>query len=536
MITPMIKIPPSLIKLTRVLSVGLCVATGLLGAFAAPSASAVPTKIMFLGDSITQGGYGYASYRYKTYFKLTTAGHDVDFVGTISTLKYGTFPTTDENYPLYTTTFDRDHQGDWGKDSAWVAARVAGYLTTLELTSKVPDIVLINLGTNDTLYHDAPWTKANLDTIVGLLRAKNPSVKIALSSLLPLSTRAQKVINANTAIAALATQRNTVASPVIYVDTFTGYNQAWNYDGLHPDITGEGVLAQKYFDALVTLLPGASGGGGGTVTLDNADTTDVTVIGSWNASTVTPGYYGSNYIHDNNTGKGTKSVMFLPTLAASGQHLVYARWIADPNRATNVPIDIVSAGGLTSTVTVNQQLNGSTWNLLGLYDLSSSTAELTIRTTGTNGYVLADAAQFVPLASAGGSLVDNATAASTVVTGSWAVSTGTAGYLETNYAHDGNTGKGTKVFGFKPAVAATGLHRVYARWPAEVNRATNVPVDIVTSGGGVTTVTVNQQTNSNTWNLLGTFTLAPANAEVRIRTTGTNGFVVADGVAVVPMP
>lgn len=533
MFTPTIKLPRLISKLARTLSVGLGLATALLGALAAHSAGAVPVKIMCLGDSITHGGYGYASYRYQTYFKLTDAGYDVDFVGTISTLKYGVPPTTDPNYPLYTTTFDRNHQGDWGKDSAWVAARIAGYLTTLG-TGR-PDIALINLGTNDTLNHDAPWTKANLDLIIGHLRSANPNVKIVLSSLLPLSVRAQKVIDTNTAIAALASERNTTASPVIFVDTHTGYNQsAWNYDALHPNVIGEGVLAQHYFNALQTLLSPPSSGG--AVIVDNAQTADVSLIGSWNVSTVAPGYYGSNYIHDNNTGKGTKAVMFLPTLAASGQHLVYARWIADPNRATNVPIDVVSTGGLTSTVTVNQQLNGAAWNLLGLYDLATATAEVTVRNAGTNGYVLADAVQFVPLASAGGSLVDNATAASTVVTGSWAVSTGTPGYLSSNYAHDGNAGKGTKVFGFKPAVAATGLHRVYARWPAEVNRATNVPVDIVTSGGGVTTVTVNQQTNGNTWNLLGTFTLAPANAEVRIRTTGTNGFVVADGVAVVPAP
>lgn len=532
MFTPTIKIPRLISKFTSVLTLGLGLATGLLGALATHSASAVPVKIMCLGDSITHGGYGYASYRYQTYFKLKDAGYDVDFVGTISTLKYGVPPTNDPNYPLYTTTFDRNHQGDWGKDSAWVAARIAGYLTTLG-TGR-PDIALINLGTNDTLNHDAPWTKANLDLIIGHLRAANPNVKVVLSSLLPLSVRAQKVIDTNTAIAALAGERNTTASPVVYVDTHTGYNQqAWNYDALHPNVIGEGVLAQHYFNALQPLLAPPSSGG--TVIVDNAQTADVSLIGSWNVSTVSPGYYGSNYIHDNNAGKGTKAVMFLPTLT-TGSYLVYARWIADPNRATNVPVDVVSTGGVTSTVTVNQQLNGSAWNLLGLYDLSAATAEVTIRNAGTNGYVLADAVQFVPLASAGGVLVDNAAAASTVVTGSWPVSSATAGYLESNYAHDGNTGKGTKVFGFNPAVPSTGSYRVYARWTAEVNRATNVPVDIVTSTGAISTVTVNQQLNGGRWNLLGTFSLAPATAQVKIRTTGTVGYVVADGVCVVPAP
>ncbi|MEO7932506.1 MAG: sialate O-acetylesterase [Chthoniobacterales bacterium] len=267
-----------------------------------------------------------------------------------------------------------------------------------------------------------------------------------------------------------------------------------------------------------------------TLIKDNADASGVTFTGAWNSST-NPDAYLNSYIHDNNTGKGTKGATFTPTLPSDGDYYVYAHWVAAPNRATNVPIDIVTASG-TSTVTVNQQLNGSAWNLLGCYTFSASTASVTIRTTGTNGYVVADAVSLVHVS---GFAVDNTDAPVTIV-GTWSSSTGTPGYLGSNYVHDGNTGKGTKSFSFKPVLSAIGNYRVYARWPAEINRATNVPVDIVTSSGAVKTVTVNQQTNSNTWNLLGTYTLAPANAEVKFRTAGTNGYVIADGVRVIPIP
>ncbi len=134
----------------------------------------------------------------------------------------------------------------------------------------------------------------------------------------------------------------------------------------------------------------------------------------------------------------------------------------------------------------------------------------------------------------GGNLdVDNADTAHTASTGAWTSSTSTPGYLGTDYVHDGNTAKGTKTFSFLPPVTAAGNYLVYARWPADTNRATNVPIDIIKADGTTSTVTVNQQLNSNTWVLLGVFPLSPANAEVRIRTTGTTGYVMADGVRVV---
>jgi hypothetical protein len=128
---------------------------------------------------------------------------------------------------------------------------------------------------------------------------------------------------------------------------------------------------------------------------DNADTTGVDLDGSWVASTATTGYYGTNYIHDNNTGKGTKRVLFQPALGSSGNYNVYMRWTAGSNRATNVPVDILTVNGVV-TVTVNEQLNGGQWVLLGNYPLSYTNAYVAVRTTGTNGYVIADAVKFTP--------------------------------------------------------------------------------------------------------------------------------------------
>lgn len=132
------------------------------------------------------------------------------------------------------------------------------------------------------------------------------------------------------------------------------------------------------------------------VITDNTDTTGaVTITGTWTSSTATTGFYGTDYLHDGNTGQGTKSVAYTPNLPRAGTYQVYARWTASTNRATNVPIDIISSTG-KATVTVNQQNNGGTWVLLGTYDfLHGPVGSVTIRTTGANGYVIADAVRFL---------------------------------------------------------------------------------------------------------------------------------------------
>jgi len=145
-------------------------------------------------------------------------------------------------------------------------------------------------------------------------------------------------------------------------------------------------------DAFQTLVGGAWPT---EVIVDNTDSTGVTITGAWTTSTFSPGYYCTNYIHDGNTGKGSKSVRFTPTIPVSGNYEVFARWISGSDRATNVPIDIVTASG-TSSVQVNEQTNGGQWVSLGTYSFNAGTAgSVLIKNNGTSGYVIVDAVRFV---------------------------------------------------------------------------------------------------------------------------------------------
>ena len=128
--------------------------------------------------------------------------------------------------------------------------------------------------------------------------------------------------------------------------------------------------------------------------VDNLDT-NVTIVGSWGANANKPGFYGTDYHHDENDGKGSKSFTFNAPLPNTGTYEVFMQWSAFSNRATNVPVDIIHDGG-TTTVTVDQTANGDQFNSLGTYTFTAGTGSVEIRTTSTDGFVIADAVKFVP--------------------------------------------------------------------------------------------------------------------------------------------
>ncbi|HWH67944.1 MAG TPA: FAD-dependent oxidoreductase, partial [Candidatus Sulfotelmatobacter sp.] len=134
--------------------------------------------------------------------------------------------------------------------------------------------------------------------------------------------------------------------------------------------------------------------------IDNLHTNRVEITGVWTSSSYNNGYYGQDYLHDGNTNKGACSVRFRPDVPLRGNYRIYLHWTAGGNRATNVPVDILAADG-AHTVLVNQTVDPSGWFLLGRYPFDLGTVNsVLIRTTGTTGFVIADAvalaADFAP--------------------------------------------------------------------------------------------------------------------------------------------
>jgi hypothetical protein len=132
------------------------------------------------------------------------------------------------------------------------------------------------------------------------------------------------------------------------------------------------------------------------VVVDNEDVARVVLTGTWTPSTYMPGYIGSNYLHDGGGSvKESKSITYTPGLTNTGVYAVEAIWSADANRATNVPVEIVFAGGVTNLL-VNQQVNNQVWTRLGVFPFAAGTnGHVTLRNDGTAGYVMADAVRFL---------------------------------------------------------------------------------------------------------------------------------------------
>jgi hypothetical protein len=159
--------------------------------------------------------------------------------------------------------------------------------------------------------------------------------------------------------------------------------QQVNYAKLALQLTADGQV-------LTWGQPGDSSG----IIVDNSDA-GVQFSGVWSNSTSSAGYWGADYQHDVNEAKGNKSATFRPNLPETDTYHVYLRWTTHANRATNAPVDIVHPGG-TNTVLVNQTLNNGTWvNLLTTNFNTGTNGVLRIRTTGTTGFVIADAARWV---------------------------------------------------------------------------------------------------------------------------------------------
>jgi hypothetical protein len=126
------------------------------------------------------------------------------------------------------------------------------------------------------------------------------------------------------------------------------------------------------------------------------DNTAALATGTWTGSTSSPGYYGTNYSTDGNTGStGGKSMRYSPNLPVAGAYDVYMRWSSGTNRASNTPVDVNYDGG-SNTYLINQQIDNGVWKYLGTYDFVAGTSgNVLIRNDSANGYVIADGVKFV---------------------------------------------------------------------------------------------------------------------------------------------
>jgi len=219
----------------------------------AQSAHGQAVKILPLGDSWTDGVKHHVSYRYDLWFKLIDAGFEVDFVGN----KKITFDGPDlDLYPKYLTEFDRDNEGHAGfrtEELVRIAkAASAGHR---------PDIVLLWAGGADLGWLGASGVsnaRFGLRDIIEGIRSFVPGVTILLAQSPPYKGfGAEFVESLNDVVATVALDLDTIQSPVILVDHYTGYDieSMTQGDRDHQNRVGEAWIAENWFEVLASIWP-----------------------------------------------------------------------------------------------------------------------------------------------------------------------------------------------------------------------------------------------------------------------------------------
>lgn len=107
------------------------------------------------------------------------------------------------------------------------------------------------------------------------------------------------------------------------------------------------------------------------------------------------------YRHDGNVDKGGQSVKYRFKVKEAGTYAVRTAYTANPNRATNVPVTVILDGVSAAEATLNQKKAPADGAFTTVADLKISKAgaevEVRISNKETNGYVIIDAVQLLPV-------------------------------------------------------------------------------------------------------------------------------------------
>jgi hypothetical protein len=154
---------------------------------------------------------------------------------------------------------------------------------------------------------------------------------------------------------------------------------------------------------LLTQLRGAKvGASTAAATLAGVvvDDSQAEIIGEWKQSQFNQPYIERGYVHDLNSGKGSKTLTFHPAFKSGGDYEVRFAYTPGENRATRVPVTILHAAGET-TVHVNERTKPpieSHFVSLGKFQFEAGNqGYVLVSNADTDGHVVADAVQFLPM-------------------------------------------------------------------------------------------------------------------------------------------
>jgi len=264
-----------------------------------------------------------------------------------------------------------------------------------------------------------------------------------------------------------------------------------------------------------------------TILIDNDDADGITLVGDW---VVLDGAndrcHGPDFLHDANQAKGAMSVHYTPTFPADGHYLVAMYWPKHANRATQVPIEIITADGNVPK-TLNQRGMGDKWEPLGVFRFAAGKRDtIIIRNHALDGHVVADAVRFIPL-----TLIEMDNSDPGVqVQGDWQTESG-EGHQGADFLVSYQPGAEDASVTYTLDIPEPDSYEVFVWSVRADNRGTVVPVD-VEHMLGTETVYIDQRNYGHGWLRLGVFPF-DEDGLVRFRMRSANGPGAADAVRLV---
>lgn len=196
-----------------------------------------PTRVMPLGDSITDGLQSLGGYRSDLWQYMKADGMKVDFVGsrTSGPPQLG----------------DRDNEGHPG----WRIQQLATHTRNWLLKYR-PDVVLLQIGTNDVIQRrDLRSAPARLAALIDLITTTMPSAQVYVATLTPLAAKANetRVRAYNAAIPGIVAARASAGRHVHLVDMHAALGKHDLFaDGIHPTNGGYAKMAARWYSAITS--------------------------------------------------------------------------------------------------------------------------------------------------------------------------------------------------------------------------------------------------------------------------------------------
>lgn len=179
----------------------------------------------------------------------------------------------------------------------------------------------------------------------------------------------------------------------------------------HKEALKRDIKAAKDRLAKRKLQQSPAGATSGVLVVDN---TEAKIVGDWKQSRYSPAYVGEGYLHDEKTRKGTKSITWTPMIPRSGRYEVQISYAGASGRDTAIPVTVRFADG-REALKIDQSKPApidKLYRSLGTFEFAAGTSgSVTISTEGTTGFVIADAARWIPVGTV--AVADSAPTAST---------------------------------------------------------------------------------------------------------------------------